>query len=326
MLSKPVIISASRRTDIPSFYAKWFINRIRAGYCVVPNPQFPQRVSYVSLKPEDVAVIVFWTRHPRPLMPYLSELDERGYKYYFQYTLMNNPVELDPGMPELEKRIETFQELSTAIGAERVIWRYDPIVISPKTPPEFHTETHQLIAERLSGYTTRNVISIVDTHYRKIQPRLGIAKRNGAPFQPWQDNFGEFVRKLADTAKNYNMEIQSCAEDIDLGKYGVKPGKCIDDDLIEKVFKLEVSKKKDKGQREACGCVQSRDIGMYDTCLFGCVYCYATSSFEKARENHKQHYPDSPSLIGWFDVPEDKTTVTVEKSSEAQLSLDLNGR
>lgn len=318
---KSLIISASRRTDIPAFYAKWFINRIRAGYCVVPNPCNPQRHSRISLRPEDVSVIVFWTRHPRPLMPYLKELDERGYRYYFQYTLMDNPPELDPKMPELKVRIETFRELSEKIGSLRVVWRYDPIVISSKTPPEFHLERHQMIAEQLAGYTKRNVISIVDTHYRKIKPRLQIASKAGMSFKRWRDRYGEFVRQLAETAQKHGMEIQSCAEDIDLRPYGVQPGKCIDDDLIYRAFGIKVSSKKDKGQREACGCVESRDIGAYDTCLFGCIYCYATSSFDKARENHQLHNPQSPSLIGWYDIPE--TPETPEEKKAEQKTLDF---
>ncbi|GIV08965.1 MAG: hypothetical protein KatS3mg019_1056 [Fimbriimonadales bacterium] len=299
-----LIISASRRTDIPAFYAKWFMNRIREGYCVTLNPFNPSQPRRVYLKPEDVLVIVFWTRHPRPLFPYLEELDNRGYKYYFQYTLMNNPKSLDPGMPDLDYRIKTFQYLANKIGPDRVVWRYDPIVISQETPPEFHLEWHEKIGERLHGYTKRNVISIVDTHYRKIQSRIRISASNGLHFQKWQDKFGDFVRQLATNAQKFGMEIQSCAEDIDLSPYGVPPGKCVDDDLIKRVFGIDVSHCKDKGQRGKCGCVKSRDIGMYDTCLFGCVYCYATTSFEKARENHKKHNPDLPLLVNGIDVLE----------------------
>jgi len=260
-------------------------------------------------------------------MPYLEELNERGYRYYFLYTLMDNPPELDPGMPKLEIRIETFRKLARMIGPEKVIWRYDPIVISPKTPPEFHIETHVYIAKQLEGYTKRNIISIVDSHYRKIQPRLQIVSKDGVPFEKWQDKYGEFVQELANTARKYGMEIQSCAENIDLQPYGVPPGKCIDDELIRKIFGIEVSHNKDKGQRKECKCVVSRDIGAYDTCLFGCVYCYATSSFEKARENHKRHDPNSPSLIGWYDKPETEQDTSaqseVARKSAEQEVLDL---
>lgn len=298
MAQSPTIISASRRTDIPAFYAKWFINRIREGYCLVPNPHNPQQIARISLKPEDVLVIVFWTRYPRPLMPYLAELDARGYRYYFQFTLMDNPPELDPHLPPLEKRLETFRALAEKIGADRVVWRYDPIVLSRITPPEFHLERHAYIAEQLHGYTKRNVISIVDTDYRKIQPRMQLLSKRDIKINDWEDKFGQFIRQIAEKARSEGMEIQSCAEVIDLDRYGVPKGKCVDDDLICRVFGINVSSKKDPGQREACGCVISRDIGMYDTCLFGCVYCYATSDFGKARERHRLHDPNSPVLIG----------------------------
>jgi hypothetical protein len=295
------IISVSRRTDIPAFYAKWFINRVRAGFCTVPNPMNPDKVARISLRPEDVLVFVFWTRYPKPLMEYLDELDQKGYRYYFQFTLMDNPPELDPKLPPLERRLECFKALSERIGSQKVIWRYDPIVLSEKTPPEFHIERYSAIIRELKGFTQRNVISIVDTHYKKIKHRISLLQKSGVRISEWEERFGNFVGTIARIARENGLEIQSCAEDIDLGKYGVPPGKCVDDQLIERVFGIRVPAKKDPGQREACGCVVSRDIGMYNTCLFGCVYCYATSSFEKARENHQRHDPNSPSLLGQYE-------------------------
>jgi hypothetical protein len=314
----PYIISASRRTDIPAFYAKWFINRIRAGFCTVPNPLNKAQVSRVSLRPEDVLVFVFWTRYPKPLMEYLDELDKREYRYYFQFTLMDNPPELDPKMPPLERRLETFKRLADKIGREKVIWRYDPIVISEKTSPEFHLATYSKIIKELKDYTRRSVISIVDLHYRKIKDRIQLLQKNGTPIVEWQDEFGTFVKQIAGIAQENGLEIQSCAEAIDLKKYGILPGKCIDDELIKRVFGIEVPHQKDPAQREACHCVISRDIGMYDSCLFGCVYCYATSCFKKARENHLKHNPDSPSLLGWY---EPQSSV----NQQLELELELEG-
>ena len=137
-----MIISASRRTDIPAFYAEWFMRRIRAGYCTVPNPYNRKQVAKVSLAPDAVDVIVFWTRNPRPLLPHLAELDRCGYRYYFQYTVMDNPRAIDPKSPAADAAIKTFRELAGIVGAERIIWRYDPIVISAATPAEFHLSTY----------------------------------------------------------------------------------------------------------------------------------------------------------------------------------------
>jgi hypothetical protein len=166
-----MIISVSRRTDIPAFYTDWFINRILEGYCAVPNPFNSKQVSFVPLKPEVVDVIVFWTRNPSPLPPYLSELDKHGYRYYFQYTLMDNPKALDKKSPSLRISLETFKKLGEHVGPERVVWRYDPIVFTRQTGVQFHIEAYQKIAETLKGWMRRSVISIVDI-YRKTRSRL----------------------------------------------------------------------------------------------------------------------------------------------------------
>lgn len=299
-----MIISASRRTDIPAFYATWFMNRVRAGFCTVPNPFNRKQVSRISLLAQDVDVIVFWTRNPRPLLAALDELHARGYRIYFQYTILDNPRAIDARTPPVEAAIDTFRTLSVRIGADRVIWRYDPIVLSSRTDVAFHQERYAWIAAQLQGYTTRSMISVLDI-YRKAERRLRTLAAQGftIPDQtPGQiAGFDALMHSLVATAARCGMEIVSCAEEIDLTGYGVRPGKCVDDDLIERVFGLRLDLQKDPGQRDACGCVLSRDIGMYDSCLFGCQYCYATSSFTRAAANHAAHNPLSPSLLGWCE-------------------------
>jgi Domain of unknown function (DUF1848) len=298
-----MIISASRRTDLPAFYARWFIQRLRAGCCTVPNPFNPQQVDRVSLLPEDVDVVVFWTRNPRPLFPYLDELDERGFRYYFQFTLLDNPRLIDPHVPRLPAALATFQKLAERIGSQRVIWRYDPIVLSEITPPAFHLEAYAHIAEALRGCAFRSVISLMDA-YPKIGKRLKTLAEQGVrllPCDPSQEWFGEWMRSLVAIGTANGMEVMSCAEPYDLRPYGVCPGKCVDDEYIARVFGLEVSHVKHTAQRKACGCVVSKDIGMYDSCLFGCCYCYATGSFARAQANYRQHNPDTPSLLGWYE-------------------------
>lgn len=300
-----MIVSASRRTDIPAFYTEWFMNRIRAGYCTVPNPFNRKQVSRISLRPDDVDVIVFWTRNPRPLLSHLAELDERGYRYYFQYTIMDNPHSLDPKSPPPQAAIETFRELAGRIGPDRVIWRYDPIAFTQVTGAQFHRQTFERIAQALRGYTRRSVVSIVDV-YRKAGKRLRDLAAQGIELIPYDgkpsQRFDELMHGLVYIAGENGMEIVSCAEELDLRSYGIRPGKCVDDEYIARVFGLHVTGKKDKGQRKECGCVESKDIGMYDTCLFGCQYCYATTSFERAKTNYQEHDPESPSLIGRYDV------------------------
>lgn len=293
-----VIISASRRTDIPAFYADWFMNRVRAEYCLVPNPFNPRQISRVSLAPADVDAIVFWTRNPRPLMRRLPELDEAGFKYYFLFTLVGNPREIDPKSPPIAAAVATFRALADRISPERVVWRYDPIVLSRLTSAEYHLENFEALARRLSGSTRRVVISTVNL-YRKSKSRLDSLQ--GTPAElvpPAQSDLERLVPKMRQIAGEREMRIVSCAEELDLRRFGVEPGKCVDDVLLRDALEIEVGGKKDPGQREACGCVQSRDIGVYDTCLYGCVYCYATRSFDRARERYHAHDPHSPTLLG----------------------------
>ncbi len=295
-----MIISASRRTDIPAFYAEWFMNRIRAGTCTVPNPFNPSQVSRVALTPEDVEVIVFWTRYPRPLFRHLGELERRGYRYYFQYTVMGNPRAIDTKGPALGASLRTFGELADRIGPERVIWRYDPIVFTPRTGADFHRRNYENIARSLKGHTRRSVISVVDV-YRKSKQRLAELAEQGCEVLDWReaarDRYIALMRVIAEIGEANGMEVVSCAEKDDLRAYGIRPGKCVDDKLIAGVFGIEVPGKKDPSQRKDCGCVVSKDIGMYDTCPFGCRYCYATKSLEQARINRERHDSNSPSLI-----------------------------
>jgi hypothetical protein len=289
-----MIISASRRTDLPAFYAEWLVQRFRAGFCLVPNPYYPEQVSRISLAAEDVDVIVFWTRNPRPLLPYLAELTQRQYRYYFQYTLLANPPSLDPGALPEETSLATFRALAETIGPERVIWRYDPMVLSPETDYDFHRRNFERLATALRGYTRHCVISLLDP-YRKTEKRM-----KGIELLPQAGpDFAALLHFMAETAHGNGLDIQSCAEPASLEAYGIRPGKCVDDAYIREVFGIEVTHAKDPVQRPACGCVTSRDIGAYDTCLAGCRYCYATSRFERSKANYQRHDPQSPLQIGW---------------------------
>jgi len=250
----------SRRTDIPAFYGKWFMNRVRAGWCAVPNPFNSKQVSRVEFNPKDI-VILFWTRWAAPFLKYIDELEQLGYRFYFQYTLVNYPKAIDPNSPSLDKAITAFRRLAERIGPEKVIWRYDPILFSQTTDTDFHLETFANIAERLSGATKQVVISVVDSYENAANRLDRLGKEHSdlqyRPFDVSRD--GPLFQKLADIAKSHGMGIQSCAEEIDLRPFGIEPGKCIDDGLIGKLFGLDVNHRKDKGQRKACGCVESRE-------------------------------------------------------------------
>ncbi|MFH1190073.1 MAG: DUF1848 domain-containing protein [Candidatus Omnitrophota bacterium] len=279
------IISASRRTDIPAFYSEWFMNRIRAGYCTVPNPFNPKQISRVSLKPQDVHAIVFWTRDPAPMLKYLPELDKEGYKYYFQQTIIGYPRSIDPKSPPIEAAVEAFRKLSGEIGKERVIWRYDPILLSAETPEAWHIERLSYLMGELKGYANRLIISFVD-QYKKMAERMAreVSAYNG------------IIEWIGKRARETGIEVRTCAEEAELEEHGIRHGNCIDGELIGKITGTSTVSKKDPGQRKLCGCVVSKDIGVNNTCLFGCKYCYATSNAKAVENNFKRHDANLPSL------------------------------
>ncbi|SUD41176.1 Domain of uncharacterised function (DUF1848) [Ectopseudomonas mendocina] len=293
-----MIISASRRTDIPAFYSEWFVNRMREGFLLTRNPFNAHQVRRVSLRPEDVEALVFWTRNPSKIMSFLPEMDAQGYRYYFQYTITGYPRTIEKSVPNPLRAIETFIELSQQIGSDKVVWRYDPILLSNLLPLEEHKRLFSKIAGMLAGKTSRVVISFAD-FYKKTEKNL--KQVNGlicSDITQQQDQLLELSAYMAEIAISHGMEIKSCAEAVDVTNAGVSHGKCIDDALIKDVFGLSLDGKKDSGQREACGCIKSVDIGVYNTCLHGCSYCYATFNHDAVIENQKKHDPSSPFLIG----------------------------
>lgn len=297
-----MIVSASRRTDIPAFYTRWLMNRVRAGWCLVPNPLNSKQVSYVSLRPADVDAVVFWSKNPAPLLPHLDELDRTGLRYYFQFTLNDYAHSLEPGLPPFSDRIETFSCLSRHVGPYRIVWRYDPIVFSNLTTAEFHEDRFSAIADRLRGKSHRVMVSVVD-FYRKTERRLAeLETESGFLFQrnvPISDIEG-LLKRLADIARRNDFDIFSCAEERDYSHVGVPPGRCIDERLIAKSWPLQLKYLKDRYQRASCLCEVSKDIGVNNTCVHGCPYCYATADCVTAERRHREHNPDSPVL--WGDI------------------------
>jgi hypothetical protein len=296
-----MIISASRRTDIPAFYSQWFMNRIRQGSCVLVNPFNSSQRYCVDLTPDAVDAIVFWSKNPAPLLPHLGELDDMGYRYYFQFTICNYPRDIEQYLPPLSERIATAVELARRIGPRRVIWRYDPIIISSRTDAQFHRRQFASIASALEGSTTRVVVSLMDFYGKVERNLLGVLESQGWQFARTagtDEQTRDLLRSLRNEALARGLEIQSCAEAVDMSDLGISHGKCIDDDLIRGMWGIEVDGRKDPGQRSACGCAPSRDIGANNTCIHGCRYCYATTSYRAALNRYANHDPSSPDLAG----------------------------
>ena len=285
---KPRIISASRRTDIPAFYTPWFMNRIRAGFCVYPNPLYPQKFYRVSLRSQDVLGIVFWTRHPAPLVHHLAELDKAGYVYYFQYTIVGYPQSLDPRSPSVETAAKTFSSLSHCVGPSRVIWRYDPIILNRELSPAWHRENFRRVADSLTGLTQRVIISVIDP-YARTQRRVGTAD-DGVLYTP--DAYRDVLQTIVAEARSRSLIVQSCAE-TSLQIDGIVPGSCVDAALLYSLAgRSSPSRLRLHKQREGCLCHESVDIGVNDSCGFGCKYCYATNSHDKAMETLRRHRPE----------------------------------
>lgn len=291
-----MIISASRRTDIPAYYSEWFYNRIEEGYCTVPNPFNADQVYLVDLKPKAVTAIVFWTRNAFPLLKNINILDEKGYKYYFQFTLNNYPRIYEPYNPTFDNSIKCFQEIANKLGTGKIIWRYDPILFTNDLTIEFHKNNFAKIFDELSDYTKRIVISIVD-NYKKTENRLKKLKTEYEGEQIEKSEVENLLKFIVEKASTKGIEVESCAESKEFSHLGIVHGKCIDDRLLKAEFGIDLTFKKDKNQRLPCGCMVSKDIGVNNTCLMGCEYCYATISHNSAVKNKKKHDPNFSSLI-----------------------------
>lgn len=286
-----MILSASRRTDIPAFFSEWFYNRIKEGFFLVRNPMNAHQVSRVNIKPDVVDCIVFWSKNPEPMLARLDELE--AYKYYFQYTITGYGKELEPHVPDLPELIDTFQKLSEKIGPDRVIWRYDPIIFSEEYTTEYHLERFKEIAEKLNGFTKKCVISFVDIYTSKNlnnMKQIHYKELSG-------EEINQFAKGLADIARDNGMAVGTCAEKIDLSFCGIKHNSCIDKNLIESIVGYELKVGLD-GQRGECRCVKCDDMGAFDTCLHGCKYCYANYREAVVRENARNYDPSSPMLCG----------------------------
>lgn len=334
----PIIISASRSTDIPAFYADWFFKRLEIGYSAWTNP-FNGVKSYVSY--EKTRFIVFWSKNPRPLLDYLHILEERNIKCYIQFTLNDYEGEkLERGVPPLTERIETFKKLVDVLGYGSVIWRFDPLMLTDDIDIDKLLKKIENIGDQLKGYTEKLVFSYADIAvYRKVKANL---ERSGTPYHEWtEEQMDIFAMKLSamNKERGWNYALATCGEKIDIAKYGVEHNRCIDGDLITRLawkdkelmdfMKVKIqdvpvpslfgdvvipkesillpnnkyfisAHKKDFGQRELCGCMSAKDIGEYNTCPHLCEYCYANTSKESALANWKRHLdnPSAETIIG----------------------------
>jgi len=286
-----MIVSVSKRTDVPALYMDWFMRRLQEGFAYSINPYNPKLVKKISLKKEDVDAFVFWSKYPKDFLTYVDILEE--YTYYMQFTLTPYGKDLESGLPAKEELLDLFINLSKKIGKEKVIWRYDPIILTKDYTVKDQIRLFHDYCEKLSPYTKRVVISFVDEYQKnkKTFEDLGIEELSEASIHVLAGAFGKIASK-------FGLEIETCAEAIDLEEYGIKHTKCMDDDLIGKLGGKTILYEKDPYQRPSCKCTKSVDIGSYDTCVLGCKYCYAVGRREVALRNYKKHQASDDNLLG----------------------------
>lgn len=310
-----MILSVSRRTDIPNYYSEWFFNRLKEGFLYVRNPMNFHQISEIKISPDVVDCIVFWTKNPLPMMERLDELE--AYNYYFQFTLTGYGNDVERNLPNKKTSvIPVFQELSNRIGKEKVVWRYDPIFFSNRYNAKYHLKAFRSIAEALSGYTEKCVISFLD-----IYPKNKKNMDNLLSYDLSDSELREFAKELSNIAKENHIKIGSCAEKIDLDEYGIIHNSCIDKELIEKIIGCKLKINKDKNQRIECGCVESVEVGTYNTCKNGCVYCYANYSAKSVESNFQKYDPLSPLLCGHIEKDDRISTRKVVSLKETQISI-----
>ena len=288
-----MIISASRRTDIPAFYSEWLLRRVQEGFVMVRNPMNAHQVRRVSLELSQVDCMVFWTKNPAPMIPRLRELDDRGISYYFQFTLTPYDRSVEPNLPDKSMVVATFIELSERIGREKVIWRYDPILVTTDMDLDYHLLEFERMADQLAGHTEKCIISFVD-FYGKCRKRLQNLQARDID----NNEIYAIVQGFSRIAAAKSLTIETCAEALDLKALGIDHGKCIDDRLVSRITGRPIEVGKDKSQREHCGCVASVDIGDYDTCSHFCQYCYANHGCDSVAAKKAEHDISSPILTG----------------------------
>ena len=294
LFQQGIIISASRRTDIPRYYSEWLIKRIEEKFVLVRNPFNPGQIKRVSLAPEDVTAIVFWTRDATPLEKYFEKLHEH-YRMVFLWTITPYGSPLEPAALPLKSAIDRFIRLSERAGPEKIVWRYDPIIITDQFTPKWHVEMFKKISTALAGHTRRVITSFM-TPYSSVVKRFEKAgiKFERSPLQ--RPDVGDMLVNLSEIAHQNGMEIQACCQEGKLAPYGIPDGACIDANWLAKVFDIPLVFQKDRGQRPRCLCTRSVDIGSYDTCPAGCLYCYGLKSIRRAQHFFATFDQNSPGL------------------------------
>lgn len=306
-----MIINTGARTDTVQYYTEWLLNRFSEGYVLSRNPLFPNKVTRYELTPDKVDCVVFCSKNYKPILPRLHEITDR-FNTYFHYTITAYGKDIEPGVPDIEESMKTLILLSNQVGRQRVSWRYDPVLLTPKYTIQRHLETFEHMAQTLSPYIDRCTFSFVEM-YKKLESNMPEL----ITLSDWDKD--ALARGLGSIAQKYGIFIQTCGTNGDFTRYGIHASGCMTLDILGKANNVTFKNLKHKGTRQGCDCIESRDIGAYDTCMNGCKYCYANKTPKKAFENYQYHDKLSPLLLGYIK-PEDTIIQGAQKSFKAKTS------
>lgn len=306
-----MIINTGARTDTVQYYTEWLLNRFSEGYVLSRNPLFPNKVTRYELTPDKVDCVVFCSKNYKPILPRLHEITDH-FNTYFHYTITAYGKDIEPGVPDIEESMKTLILLSNQVGRQRVSWRYDPVLLTPKYTIQRHLETFEHMAQTLSPYIDRCIFSFVEM-YKKLESNMPEL----ITLSDWDKD--ALARGLGSIAQKYGIFIQTCGTNGDFTRYGIHASGCMTLDILGKANNVTFKNLKHKGTRQGCDCIESRDIGAYDTCMNGCKYCYANKTPKKAFENYQYHDKLSPLLLGNIK-PDDTIIQGAQKSFKAKTS------
>ncbi len=300
-----MIINTGGRTDTVQYYTEWLLNRFSEGYALSRNPLFPNKVVRYELTPDKVDCVVFCSKNYKPILSRLHEITER-FNTYYHYTITAYGKDIEPGVPSIEESMETLIKLSELVGKQRVAWRYTPILLTKDYTVKCHLETFERIAKVLSPYIDRCIFGFVE-RYKKLKINMPeLISLSEQDMNTLGQGFGSI-------AERYGIFIQTCATNRNFTSYGIHSSGCITLNILGKANDIDFKNLKHRGTRQECHCIESRDIGAYDTCMNGCKYCYANKKPQKAFDNYQYHDKTSPLLLG-VEKPSDIIIQAVQKS------------
>lgn len=315
-----MILNTGARTDTVQYYTPWLLKRFEEGYVLTRNPLFPNKVTRYELSPDKIDLVMFCSKDYAPILPHLRKITDK-YRTYFHYTITAYGKDIEPGVPSIEQSIETLKKLSAIVGKEKIAWRYDPVLLTENYTIETHAKTFEYMAKELAPYIDRCIFSFVEM-YKKLQTNM-------PELIPLSDSDKERLAEiLGGIAREYGITIQTCGTNGDYTRYGIEKSGCATLEILGRANGCEFKNLKHKGLREGCHCIESRDIGAYDTCLNGCKYCYANKSPKKAVENYKFHDPASPLLLGHLRETDTiqqgaQKSFLAKETSVEQITLNL---